>query len=135
MIDLLGVLAATEAPTVPVELTALAALIGIVWWLVRRSDTADKARDDELRAARRDAEELRKETARELKEIRDLHRIEVEQLRAAAEIQRTEKHNVINQLASAKGALTLVESAAEECECDVLGPLPSLIKRILKESP
>lgn len=160
MIELLGIAAfilAAEAPSVPVEFTALAALIGIVWWLVRRSDQADKTRDDELRQARQalidkdkahadevanmrkthadEVAEIRTTTARTEKELRDLHRVEIEQLRAAAEIQRTEKHNVINDLAAAKGALTIIRNAADKCECGVLGPVPDIIAKILQEHP
>lgn len=160
MIDLLGIavfVLAAEAPSVPVEFTALAALIGIVWWLVRRSDQADKTRDDELRQARRDLDEHRTTSAKELadvrlaaatelaevraaasrteKELRDLHRVELEQMRATAEIQRTEKHNVINDLAAAKGALTIIRNAADQCDCGVLGPVPDLIAKILQEKP
>lgn len=160
MIELLGITAfvlAAEAPSVPVEFTALAALIGIVWWLVRRSDQADKTRDDELRQARQtivdkdkaygeELAQLRKSQAEELaevraaamrteKELRDLHRIELEQMRATAEIQRTEKHNVINDLAAAKGALTIIRNAADQCDCGVLGPVPGMIAKILKEHP
>ena len=158
MIELLGIAAfllAAEGPSVPVEFTALAALIGIVWWLVRRSDQADKTRDDELRAERKgraedraafvkelaevrattakEVADLRAEALRTEKELRDLHRIELEQMRATAEIQRTEKHNVINDLAGAKGALTIIRNAVDQCECGVLGPVPDMIATILKE--
>lgn len=160
MIELLGIAAfliAAEAPSVPVEFTALAALIGIVWWLVRRSDQADKTRDEELRHARLalvdkekahaeeiahvrkahadELAEIRTSTARTEKELRDIHRVEIEQLRATVEIQRTEKHNVINDLAAAKGALTIIRNAADQCECGVLGPVPAIIAKILQEHP
>lgn len=114
--------AASTDPSLPVNISALAALIGIVWWLVRRSDSADERRDVELSTLRS-----------ELAELRELHTRELAARTAEVEIQRDEKHTLINRLAASRGALTLVHSGLAGCDCESMSAVKGLVDQLTEE--
>lgn len=108
--------------TLPAEITALGALIGIVWWLVKRADASDKVRDDELA-----------DTRRELHDERKMHAIELAAMNQKIELHRAEKHQRINELSAARGALFMVSTAMESCDCEALEFVAPMIHKILTE--
>lgn len=110
-------LLSAESPSIPVEISALAALIGIVWWLVRRADSADTQRDTELAQTRKELSQARRDQAdaerRHAEEIATLNRTH----QAALDVQSDIRHDLTNKLSAARGGLSLTRMAGEQCTC------------------
>lgn len=133
MIVLAGVHAASSSPSVPIEVSALAALIGIVWWLVRRADSADTARDSELTHTRRELADAR----RELADVARAHADEIADLnrdhQATLEVQSGIRHDLINKLAAARGGLSMVVMADERCTCGATAAVAKYAASVLNQ--
>lgn len=109
MID--AILAASSAESLPASVSAVGALIAIVWWLVKRADSADARRDNELERVRGELDEVRKQ-----------HAIALAERDARIEIGRDEVHELINRLTPMHGALSFVAGAIDRCTCGALSP-------------
>lgn len=114
----LGWVFAAESPSIPVEITALAALVGIVWWMVKRADQNDTQRDNELAQTRKELVEVRRDLVEQLKDHADELRLveanHAQRLAVEADI----RHGLVNALSAARGGLALIIQAAGECTCD-----------------
>lgn len=73
---------------------------------------------------------------RQIKDLRkDVATLEgkVEKIEARYDEERGLKHKAYNDVARTTMALDLVRSLARECTCNVLGPLPEIIDRVMDE--
>lgn len=114
---------AVNDPNLPTNISALAALLTLVWWLVRKADSADERRDGDLVKCQDTLQQM----------IAD-HRIEIAERDARIEIGRSEVHDLVDQLAPLRGAVDFVGDAADRCTCGAIDPsVKHYITRIRNE--
>ena len=160
MTGLLGViLAQSNLPdSLPITDFGGLGIVGvIVWWLVRRADKGDDARESELTRLRaenasilqRHAEQLDAQQERHAsllaaeseawrQEISKLRETSAEQLakeQAKTEQKSLEKHALGNQLAIAEGLVYTVVAVSGSCTCGALAQIQGVIDRWQADHP